>query len=272
MNTAEARRTIAAYLTGARIARDAVEEACGTLNRSDPDYVRCVRREFGLSGGDASGCVRFRARLAEFRQLDAEQARAEMPELVAHRAVCAACWDAYWSLRPSWVAAAPPAVRQQVLEDALCVQIAARGVRALGRGVPPTPVASVAAAADECKAPGGAAGDSPVRQWQQWDLSDPSAKTTVRVAVHHAPGNRVSVRVELRGGTAAEGPPVKASIEIWDMRRNQSFGGGPLSSFAKGLVLPPGSWLLRVQLDAVEGERGWSIPLDIQTEECDERW
>ena len=249
MTVHEARQAIASYLLGQPVARIVLKEACVVLN-SDPAQMNLITGDLGLEPDWTSACDAFRLRLAELSD------RETMPEALAHLETCVACRRAYWDVRPLWVSMAARALRRLAEPLRLAIDQATRlveqGIGPLSIGTP-APVAGLL---------GADTGAPPERR--EWLFADEQAGCTLRVSVAGLPGGKVGVTCAIEGEAATTPPVEDTRVEVRDAERDALHLAGRLVDFrAQPILLPPGSWILRVRWVRPQGECGWEVPLEL---------
>lgn len=272
MTPDEARRTIASYLTGQRVRGEDLERAWA-IARSDADHLRHLTREFGMEEHWISDCDVFRSSIAEFSEMSRREREREAPELLQHAEVCEACRRAYWDFRPLWISEATHAVaakgRTIIRELAERIRLAVDAAgRLLELGPGPQSVREPLVAATVGTALTGSvleagAGLPPELERKEWVLPDEETKWTIRLAVSGLPSGdaRVTLRLE---GEAGIFKSAQVRIEVRAAEGDSLLLAGRLSDFeTEPILLPRGSWILRLLATTAEGSRVWEIPLDI---------
>jgi hypothetical protein len=262
MNLEEARRVIASYLAGRRIAAGELESARRTLFE-DAAYVRELRGELGISA-ESSECQIFSANVAEFCEMSEAQRQTEAPELLQHIENCSSCRFLLWQIQPPWKATVE---RARSLGTSFARVLAAPIRLALGvagdlleQGIGP-PSLKLQQVATTAHVPVEGAR-------KEWAFTDEEAGQIVHLRVEGRSSQEASVNVSLEKQQAGIRIEVRA-------RDGALIVSGPLEDIqVEPLRLGPGHWTLRVS-DPGPVMRTWEIPLEIETgptypEEADE--
>ena len=269
MTPAEAKKTIACYLAGQRVSRAVLENAWSVLH-SAAEQLRPLGEELGLEGEWGSECDVFLSHLAEFSELSKTEREQRMPESVAHVEDCASCRRAYWNVRPLWISEAASALQQKAgairrrLAEPIRLAID-QTARLLEQGIGPLSTAEIAGATAGAllgAAPEGRFAEPMERK--EWMLKDEQEGCVIHLIVCGLPSGQAGVNCALEAASPAAAQPEQARIELRDAEHDSLHLAGRLSDFqAEPILLPQGSWILRVQSSSREGARTWDLPLEL---------
>lgn len=252
MDLAEAKQNIVAYLAGQALPGALLEQAWAAVQQ-DRIFLARLAEEAGLPDTDA--CAVFRARVAEFAELSAEERHREVPELAAHVVGCASCLSLLWRVQPMWRSDGVGRVRSLVEPIRLALSLSG-GLRRRGMGVQEVVRVPLAKAAGP--RPPSSEGDR-----KEWLLEDPETGGAIRLIVRGVAGGRIEVRMEFTSLSSA-GP---RNLEVRERPRGTLYLAGPLADFAANpLVLGPGDWLLALEVDLSGNACVWKLPLILEWE------
>jgi hypothetical protein len=249
----DARKNLVEYLTGRRVGRAELNEACQEL-QADPEYARAVERALGL-GASPPLCDLFRARVAEFVELPQSAKLQEMPELAAHYRQCAECRDLYWRVKPTWTESLRGAVHTLVEPIWLAMGSAGEllqegfGPAALGR----SPIFASAAEPD-----------SPGSNRQEW-LFELAGKSDRRISLSATSKLPRQVRIVLE--VPASGGDWASSARLAVVRPESPESplvSGRLAFFlGRPILLDAGLWEIQLVSSAEDGAATWVLPITL---------
>lgn len=289
MNLSDAKATYAAHLAGVRkVSAHELNEACALIER-DPGgvaFLGSVREEFGLDPSrELSLCEAFRHRAAEFSELKKSECESEFPLLVKHLAECPDCRRVLWQLKPLWKSVQEVArdmfrlvapIRVKLLRGRALEEIGWDSLPSVESGPLRFPAGGLLAgihhgpfsqAGKLLSADSGAAVQPPQGESRkEWRLPDESGAWEVHLVVESAANGGASLTCSLEPRNGHDAPESKSTrIELrYAPPRNSIFLAGRLADFQSNpIVVPPGSWLVRVIPDPESHLRGMEIPLDL---------
>lgn len=262
MSPAEAKNIIAAYLAGRPVSDEQLSEASEML-RSDSDYGRYLNEE--IAGGEwVSGCDLFLSRAAEFCELAPAERLRRMPELSGHVEQCPACREVFWRIRPLWTSRATGEIKarasslRRVLAEQIRIAASTAG-RLIEQGLGPLAIEPRLVAATA--APLGL----DAMPAKQWELPDDESGCVIRLLVAARAEDAAAAIVCSIDCGIQTGPPPPVRLEVREQATDALFLGGRLADFeTEPIVLPAGSWTLRLRMTDDSGERIWEVPLSIQ--------
>jgi hypothetical protein len=279
MNVHEARRCLATYLVGGRVSPDDYLAACSTVRTEDPVYWHDLCRELGLHEDWASECAAFLENMAEFAEMSPEQRRREGAGALGHLEICRECRKALWEVAPVWLSLYPASGSSAVrrLGEPLVLRIQPSGRLADGGiGLPAeeeiTPVA--AAAGWEPEVPDAARVEALVSddipqaepaETKRWAISDPEAQCVVSLAIRARGPDEAALWLDVEPAGECRLELADAQLAAIPSGRKYPAQSGPLRDFrADAIILPRGSWIVRVSVPGPEGGRVWEVPLELE--------
>jgi hypothetical protein len=256
VKVSEAKKVVASYLTGGRIGRQELEDACDTLNRGEPRYVGFLREEMGLPLPITSLCDVVIDRAAEYGLMSPDARRTELPELGEHMATCAECKAFYREVYLSAFAAGMRRVGQglrRLAEPIRLLMPESGGLRPVGLG--PEDLAP-APAVGSLMGPRAVAGESTDREQRTWSIPlDEDSGLAIELRMRSR-GDKVELNLALQGRSAETAA---------DMTFECGGVHGRVRDFQVTTIkLSPGVSTLRLK---VGDEVRWEIPLILDQEE-----
>ncbi len=275
MNLSDAKKTIAAYMVGDPVAREALEQALQIVRREDSEYAAFLERELDLGADWQSDCAVFLENLAEFSDMDDEERQEEMPELVAHLDVCRSCLMAYWKFRPLWSEGAEPAETGDAggvvicLADHIRVRVGAAGqLSEHGTGPPSERLVQMAKAAgplDEAEVVNNVPPTGEAEK--QWVLRDDVSGCAFRLTLCGSGSGEVSLRCEFEGQPPEGIGLGDVHLEAREADSGRLREGRPLARLVGGqITLAPINWLIDLRLRLPGGSRRLRIPLALSSD------
>ncbi|HWP43707.1 MAG TPA: hypothetical protein VNO14_10760 [Blastocatellia bacterium] len=266
MDSPEARRIIASYLSGYQtVTREELFEACEAI-KSDDVYMKYLREELGLGDDWVILCDVFEERVGEFSDMSPGERSDEMPELVDHLDSCGSCRRLYWRVSPLWKEAPPARDRSFIRELGehirLLVDKAGR-LRELGLGPPALRFAPVATRLSEPEDPS----QLPfAAKRKEWSLHDEAADCHLKLIVE-GQQDGATLSCSIQPGQTSKVSAEQTRIEVRDAASGSLLIAGRLSDIAADPInLPFGSWLIHLLSRGREDSFAWRVPLEIEAE------
>jgi len=267
MDAIEARKIIAAYLVGDPVP-DADLELALQLTAADKPFAQHVRQEHGDHGDWVTDCDVFQSRLDEFAEAGPEEQARRFPSLLKHYRGCRACYDAYWQVMPIWTEDGSDSEmsqgqgRERSLSGSIVLSISPGGaVIHDGIGVPPQ------VRAELYRAAGPDSAESPPRDVdrRQWVLDDADAGIVIRLQVSGTPSGEGTVEITVTAEPDSPVKPARMQLRVSDRISGAVHLAASLSTFQREpLVLPPGSWTLRLESETAKGVYSWEVSLILE--------
>jgi hypothetical protein len=264
MNSAEAKKVLAAYLAGQRVGEEELRRAMAALS-GDQTSMRALAEE--LTGDSPPrDCEMFREQLAEFSEMSPAEREREMPEMAAHLESCASCRRDYWEVAPLWrdlERTAHAAVKQ--LKEGIRLALSRAGsLLDAGSGLPARdfqPVFGTLSGSPE-ETPATDSGDANVIR-KKWTLRDEEALCEIRLVLDGLPSGQAELSCLLEADPSSDIEVAKAQIEIRDAESRRRIAVGPLANFQR-LTLEPGSCVIKLRVEGSGKSHTWEIPLAIE--------
>jgi hypothetical protein len=268
MIPAEAKKIIAAYLTGQPVAEQTLAQACTAIS-ADAEYSRYLATELGLFPHLPRECEMFRASLADFSELSAEARARLLPESLAHVATCQACRAAYWQMIEVWQTVPPTDVRpdgtasNKRLAEGISLLLDSAGF-ITQQGVGPPPSAQQPYATTLSAPPQTAQVACPAEpERKEWVLTAEDENWSIRLVVAGLPGGvNVSCAVEAEPPSELDAAGVR--VEVFAATGNSLYFSGRLAAYQlEPIFLPQGSWRIVLTYENHAGTHRREVPLEI---------
>ncbi len=269
MDTTEAKRIIASYLTGhQRVTREELNQACESI-KSDEVYLLYLRQELGLGDDWVILCDAFAERAAEFCEMSDEERRDEMPDLLEHLGTCGSCRGLYWEISPLWREQAAATARSftRELSERIRLLIDKAGrMREQGLGPPPIYLPQVVPTLSPSEE--GLPELAGAEKRKEWSLIDEAADCELKITIEGQAGRGAKVSCWIQPGPSQRISAERTSIEVCDAATGSLLLAGKLSDIeVEPIYLAPGSWLIHLLTEGREGSFDWRIPLELSAEE-----
>jgi len=268
MELTKGKQVVAKFLTGGLVRLEELQKAIEAV-QSDPEYVLYLRSQMGAHGW-VSPCEIFLSSLDEFAEMSPEQRERDMPRSTEHLRTCPACQRAYWEVMPLWIAE-PDASRStspqepvKLLATAVSVVRGPRGQIVYRLGPPPQEQQVRGAAA---RWVGVGPPDADIGRRREWVLPDEESGILIALRLEALEDGDFSLAWTLNVEDGEAIDPKLMRIEVKDRVQGSIFGSGWLSDFQSRIVLPAGSWTVRLSLTTAGAGRSWEIPLDLERED-----
>lgn len=264
MNSAEAKKVLAAYLAGQRVGEEELRHAMAAL-AGDQTTARALAEELA---GDSPfrDCEMFREQMAEFSGMSRAEREREMPEMAARLESCASCRHDYWEIAPLWrdIERTASAAIKQLTEGIRLALSRAGSLLDAGSGPPARdfqPVFGTLSASPE-ETPATDSSDANVIR-KKWTLRDDEALCKIRLVLDGLPSGQAELSCLLEADPASDVEVAKARIEIRNAESRRRIAAGPLADFQR-ITLEPGPCVIKLQVEGRGKSHTWEIPLAIE--------
>ncbi|MGE0129098.1 MAG: hypothetical protein AB7U82_13550 [Blastocatellales bacterium] len=261
MNSAEAKKVLAAYLAGQRVDGEELQRAFAAL-AGDQMGLGAVAEAL-TSDSPPGDCEMFRGLLAEFSEMSRAEREREMPEMAAHLEACASCRRDYWEIAPLWreIEQAAHAASKQLAEG---IRLAlSRAGRLLDAGFGPPAkdfqpvIGTLGPEPEETPTTDSAA----IRK--EWTLRDEEAMCEIRLVLDGLPNGQAALSCSLEADQLSTVNVSSAQIEIREAQSGRRIAVGPLANFQR-FTLEPGSCVIKLRVTGQKKSYAWEIPLAIE--------